>query len=104
LLGVLYAALGASTFALNNVGMRRRVMTGSVLQAMATTGPIGGLSFPVMGRGPRCHTPWRRASSARASSITRGMNISADGHCRYFKPNWSMLLPLALDVDAVGKT
>ena len=40
--------------------------------------------------------------SAQASSVTRGMNISADGHCRYFKPNWSMLLPL--DVDAVGKT
>jgi len=28
--------------------MRRRVVTGSVLQAMATTVPIGGLSFPVM--------------------------------------------------------
>jgi drug/metabolite transporter (DMT)-like permease len=48
LVGVLYAALGAFTFALNNVAMRRGVVTGSVLQAMALTVPIGGLSFLVM--------------------------------------------------------
>jgi drug/metabolite transporter (DMT)-like permease len=48
LLGVLYAALGAFTFALNNVTMRRGVVTGSVLQGMAVTVPIGGLSFLVM--------------------------------------------------------
>ena len=46
--GVLYAALGAFTFALNNVAMRRGVVTGSVLQGMAMTMPIGGLSFLVM--------------------------------------------------------
>src|SRR5438105_12110071 len=48
LLGVLYAAVGAFTFALNNVAMRRGVVTGSVLQGMALTVPIGGLSFLVM--------------------------------------------------------
>src|SRR3954468_13281165 len=48
LLGVLYAALGAFTFALNNVAMRRGVVTGSVLQGMALTVPIGGLSFLVL--------------------------------------------------------
>ena len=48
MLGVLYAALGAFTFALNNVAMRRGVVTGSVLQGMALTVPIGGLSFLVM--------------------------------------------------------
>src|SRR5438477_13112007 len=48
LLGVLYAALGAFTFALNNVAMRRGVVTGSVLQGMTITVPIGGLSFLVM--------------------------------------------------------
>ena len=48
MLGVLYAALGAFTFALNNVAMRRGVLTGSVLQGMALTVPIGGLSFLVM--------------------------------------------------------
>jgi len=48
LLGVLYAALGAFTFALNNVTMRRGVVTGSVLQGMAVTVPIGGLSFLLM--------------------------------------------------------
>jgi drug/metabolite transporter (DMT)-like permease len=48
LLGILYAALGAFTFALNNATMRRGVVTGSVLQGMALTVPIGGLSFLVM--------------------------------------------------------
>jgi drug/metabolite transporter (DMT)-like permease len=48
LLGVLYAALGAFTFALNNVTMRRGVVTGSVLQGMAMTVPIGGFSFLIM--------------------------------------------------------
>jgi drug/metabolite transporter (DMT)-like permease len=48
LLGVLYAALGAFTFALNNVAMRRGVVTGSVLQGMAVTVPIGGFSFLVL--------------------------------------------------------
>jgi drug/metabolite transporter (DMT)-like permease len=48
LLGVLYAALGAFTFSLNNVTMRRGVVTGSVLQGMALTVPIGGLSFLLM--------------------------------------------------------
>ncbi|HEV2336077.1 MAG TPA: DMT family transporter [Stellaceae bacterium] len=48
MLGVLYAALGAFTFALNNVAMRRGVVTGSVLQCMALTVPIGGFSFFVL--------------------------------------------------------
>ena len=48
MLGILYAALGAFTFALNNVAMRRGVVTGTVLQGMAMTVPIGGLSFLVM--------------------------------------------------------
>jgi drug/metabolite transporter (DMT)-like permease len=48
LLGILYAALGAFTFALNNVAMRRGVVTGSVLQGMAVTVPIGGFSFLLM--------------------------------------------------------
>jgi transposase-like protein len=47
LLGVIYAALGAFTFALNNVTMRRGVVTGSV-QGMALTVPVGGLSFLVI--------------------------------------------------------
>ena len=33
---------------LNNVTMRRGVVTGSVLQGMALTVPIGGLSFLLM--------------------------------------------------------
>lgn len=48
MLGICYAALGAFTFALNNVTMRRGVVTGSVLQALALTVPIGGLSFLVI--------------------------------------------------------
>ncbi|HTW52213.1 MAG TPA: DMT family transporter [Stellaceae bacterium] len=48
MLGILYAALGAFTFALNNVAMRRGVVTGSVLQGMALTVPFGGLTFLVI--------------------------------------------------------
>jgi drug/metabolite transporter (DMT)-like permease len=48
LLGIVYAALGAFTFALNNVAMRRGVITGSVLQGMALTVPFGGLTFLVI--------------------------------------------------------
>jgi drug/metabolite transporter (DMT)-like permease len=48
LLGILYAALGAFTFALNNVMMRRGVVTGSVMQGMALTVPFGGLTFLVI--------------------------------------------------------
>ncbi len=48
MLGAIYAALGAFTFSLNNVTMRRGVVTGSVLQGMALTVPIGGLSFLAM--------------------------------------------------------
>jgi len=44
----LYAALGAFTFAVNNVAMRRGVVTGSVLQGMAMTIPFGGLTFLVI--------------------------------------------------------
>jgi drug/metabolite transporter (DMT)-like permease len=45
---MLYAALGAFTFALNNVAMRRGVVTGTVLQGMAMTVPVGGLAFLVL--------------------------------------------------------
>jgi uncharacterized membrane protein len=40
-LGVLLAALSAATFAFNNASARRGVLTGSVLQALAITVPIG---------------------------------------------------------------
>ena len=48
MLGALYAALGALTFALNNASMRRGVVTGTVLQGMAVTVPVGALTFLVM--------------------------------------------------------
>src|SRR5690242_21779256 len=48
LLGVLYVALGALPFALNILATRRAVVTRSVLQGMALTVPIGGLSFLIM--------------------------------------------------------
>ena len=51
MLGILYAALGAFTFALNNVAMRRGVVTGTVLQGMAITVPFGGLTFLVIAIG-----------------------------------------------------
>jgi drug/metabolite transporter (DMT)-like permease len=44
-LGALYAALGAFTFALNNATLRRGVLTGTVMQAMAVTVPVGAAAF-----------------------------------------------------------
>ena len=41
MLGGLIAVLSAATFAFNNASVRRGVLTGSVLQAMAITVPIG---------------------------------------------------------------
>ena len=41
MLGGFIALLSAATFAFNNASMRRGVLTGSVLQAMAITVPIG---------------------------------------------------------------
>jgi drug/metabolite transporter (DMT)-like permease len=40
-LGVCLAALSAATFTFNNASARRGVLTGSVLQALAVTVPIG---------------------------------------------------------------
>jgi hypothetical protein len=88
LIGILYAALGAFTFALNNVAMRRGVVTGSVLQGMAMTVPIGGLSFLLMTRMgvnagnrqpkfPICTNPdLRRRSVDRAVLRLKGMRES----------------------------
>jgi drug/metabolite transporter (DMT)-like permease len=47
-LGAIYAALAALTFALNNATVRRGVVTGTVAQAMAVTVPLGGASFLLM--------------------------------------------------------
>lgn len=48
LLGAIYAAFGALTFALNNATLRRGVVTGTVLQGMAITVPLGALTFVVL--------------------------------------------------------
>ncbi|HEY7248560.1 MAG TPA: DMT family transporter [Xanthobacteraceae bacterium] len=45
MLGAFFAALGAFTFALNNATLRRGVLTGTVMQAMAVTVPVGALGF-----------------------------------------------------------
>src|SRR5215470_9741949 len=44
-LGALLAAIGAFTFALNNATLRRGVLTGTVMQAMAVTVPVGAAGF-----------------------------------------------------------
>lgn len=48
MLGAIYAALAALTFAMNNTAMRRGVLTGSVTQALMITVPLGGLGFLAM--------------------------------------------------------
>jgi drug/metabolite transporter (DMT)-like permease len=49
LLGAFYAALGAFTFALNNATLRRGVLTGTVMQAMAVTVPVGAVGLVLLG-------------------------------------------------------
>lgn len=49
MLGGFLSLLAAATFALNNAAVRRGVLTGSVLQAMAITVPIGVPLFLVAG-------------------------------------------------------
>src|SRR6185312_2955755 len=85
LLGVLYAALGAFTFALNNVAMRRGVVTGSVLQGMAMTvafGELGQLAaFPAVaiawlaGQGV-VHFVFGRYCNYKSNQLV-GVNLSA---------------------------
>lgn len=48
MLGEIYAVLGALTFAINNATARRGVITGSVLQGMAITVPVGLIGFLVL--------------------------------------------------------
>lgn len=48
MLGAIYATLAALTFAMNNAAMRRGVLTGTAVQAIALTVPLGGLCFLVM--------------------------------------------------------
>ena len=45
MLGAIYAALAALTFAMNNAAMRRGVLTGTAGQAIALTVPLGGMCF-----------------------------------------------------------
>jgi drug/metabolite transporter (DMT)-like permease len=45
MLGALLAVLSAATFAFNNAAARRGVVTGTVIQAMAITVPIGLVCF-----------------------------------------------------------
>jgi len=47
-LGAFFAAIGAFTFALNNATLRRGVLTGTVMQAMAITVPVGAAGFLVL--------------------------------------------------------
>lgn len=45
MLGAVLALLSAATFGLNNAALRRGVLSGSVLQALAITVPLGALLF-----------------------------------------------------------
>ncbi len=97
MLGAFFAALGAFTFALNNATLRRGVLTGTVMQAMAVTVPVGALGFlalaiiagavPELLRFPRAAALWMagqgimhfvigRFFNYRASQLV-GVNLSA---------------------------
>ncbi len=97
MLGAIYAAIGAFTFALNNASMRRGVVTGTVLQGMAITVPVGALGFillallagelPALPSFPATAAAWMagqgvihfligRAFNYRANQLV-GVNLSA---------------------------
>ena len=47
MLGALLALISSATFAFNNTATRRGVLTGSVIQAMAITVPLGVVLFGI---------------------------------------------------------
>lgn len=47
MLGALFTLLSAATFGLNNAAVRRGVLTGSVMQALTVSMPIGALCFGI---------------------------------------------------------
>src|SRR5262245_44991401 len=88
MLGAIYAALAALTFAMNNAAMRRGVLTGTSTQAMAITVPLGVVGFLVItivsgGIGslssfPRAAVLWLTAQGILHFVIGRFFNFQAN--------------------------
>jgi uncharacterized membrane protein len=74
-LGGFIALLSAATFAFNNASMRRGVLTGTVLQAMAITVPIG-LPLVALSLSGIMHFVWGRYCNYRATRAI-GTNLVA---------------------------
>ena len=118
MLGGFFALLAAITFALNNASARRGVLTGSLLQAMAITVPIGVPLFfvatwavgdlgAVFGFSPQAvealaaagivHFVWGRYCNFRA---TRAMGANLVGPLQQV----SLVLTLLLAILVLGET
>jgi uncharacterized membrane protein len=84
-LGGLIAILSAATFAFNNASVRRGVRTGSVLQAMAITVPIGlPISFAVaLATGSLAAIAGFSAKALLALSLSGVMHFVWGRYCNY---------------------
>ena len=85
MLGGLIAVLSAATFAFNNASVRRGVLTGSVLQAMAITVPIGlPISFLVaVATGSLAAVAGFSGKALAALSLSGVMHFVWGRYCNY---------------------
>ena len=85
MLGALLAVLSAATFAFNNAAARRGVITGTVIQAMAITVPIGLVCFlpAALLTGAAARLPALPAMSVVAMAGVGLLHFIAGRYCNY---------------------
>jgi drug/metabolite transporter (DMT)-like permease len=85
MLGALLAVLSAATFAFNNAAARRGVITGTVIQAMAITVPIGLVCFlpAALLTGAAARLPALPALSVVAMAGVGLLHFIAGRYCNY---------------------
>jgi drug/metabolite transporter (DMT)-like permease len=85
MLGALLAALSAATFAFNNAAARRGVVTGTVIQAMAITVPVGLICFMSASllTGAAAHLPALPAISVTAMAGVGVLHFIFGRYCNY---------------------
>ena len=85
MLGALLAVLSAATFAFNNAAARRGVVTGTVIQAMSITVPVGLVCFipAVLRTGVVARLPTRPAVGVAAMAGVGLMHFIVGRYCNY---------------------
>jgi drug/metabolite transporter (DMT)-like permease len=85
MLGAVLAVLSAATFAFNNAAARRGVITGTVIQAMAVTVPVGLLCFipAALLTGAAARLPTLPAISVAAMAGVGLLHFIVGRYCNY---------------------